>query len=65
MIEVNVNGIFVKEKNISDWVKAALKLMDDLQYREEIIQNGLNKVRSQFDMYNLAGEYLDLLNYNG
>jgi glycosyltransferase involved in cell wall biosynthesis len=61
----NDNGVFVKENDISDWVMAVSKLMDDSQYRTRIIQNGLKTVQSQFDMYNIADEYLDLLGSNG
>ena len=58
-----VNGIFVEENNISDWTQGAIKLLDDLPFREQIIHNGLETIRLKFNMDHIADQYLELLKF--
>lgn len=54
-------GIFVKEKDLDDWVAKVSNLLDDIDLQTKLSDNGLNYVRKNFDSISIAKKYLEIL----
>jgi len=50
LIENHTTGLLVRERNVEDLAKAMIELLGDSALRESISQNGITRVRRDFDI---------------
>jgi glycosyltransferase involved in cell wall biosynthesis len=60
MISHAESGLMVPEKDEAAWLSAVNRLLDDEAFSHRVRTAALVKVREQFDMNRVAGQYLDL-----
>lgn len=60
-IEDGKTGLFVKERDLDDWVAKVGQLLDDSSLSTMLSENGLAYVRKHFDSIKIAKNYLEIL----
>jgi glycosyltransferase involved in cell wall biosynthesis len=57
-IEDNKTGLFIKERDIDDWVEKISKILDNSALRNKLAKSGLDYVKDNFDSVEIAKKYI-------
>ena len=60
IVQDGVNGILVNREDYQSAAKAALRLHDDTELRERLVENGVKIVKDRFNVERTAREHRDL-----
>lgn len=61
IIKDGFNGILVPVESPADIAKAVTKVLNDKEYRERIVENGKNFIRSRYCLEDSTGKYLSVM----
>ena len=60
IITDQIDGVFVPEGQIDQWVASIQKILDDQDWHRKLQLGGLNKVKMKFDIDRVVDQYLEL-----
>jgi glycosyltransferase involved in cell wall biosynthesis len=61
LIENNVTGILVRQRNSEEIFRGAIKMLEDRRIKESIIRTAMKKVSEGFDWKIISKRYAEIL----